>query len=165
MGVFQCFVQQICQFYGIVGVGFKWFVVFFQYYIEYMVFQWYGVWYVVCFVYDGLCLYQVLVLMRVDVVEYVVGVQCFIVIFCIGDIGGGIEVVVIFFLDDDVYWFVFFVFVFIKEDYGSVFVFNCQFFGFQIGDDFWQYWVVQVFIYYVIVGQGDVQVIVGDLVL
>lgn len=163
--MFQGFIQQIGQFYCIICVGFEWFVVFIQYYVEYVVFQWYGFWYIVCFMDDCLCLYQVLMLTGVDVIQYVIGMQCFIMIFCIGDISGGVEIVVIFFLNDYVYWFVFFVFKFIKEYNGCFFVFYCQIFGFEICYNFWQYWVVEVFVYYVIMGQCYVEMIVSDLVL
>lgn len=103
--------------------------------------------------------------MGVNVVEYVVGVQCFVMVFGVGDIGSGIQIIVIFFLNNDVYWIVFFVFKFIKENYCCVFVFNCQVFGFQIGDNVWQYWIIQIFVYYIVMCQSDVQVIIGDLVL
>lgn len=101
----------------------------------------------------------------VDVIQYAIGMQCFITIFRIGDISGGVEIVVIFFLNDYVYRFVFFVFKFIKEYDGRFFVFYCQIFGFEIRYNFWQYRVVEVFVYYVITGQRYVETIVGDLVL
>lgn len=130
-----------------------------------MVLQRHGVRHVACLAHDGPRLHQVLVLTRVDVVEHAVGVQRFIAILRTGDIGGGIEVAAILFLDDDAHRFALLVFVLIKEDHGSAFALNRQPFGFQIGDDPRQHRVVQALTHHVIAGQGDVQAIVGDLVL
>ena len=130
-----------------------------------MVLQRHGVRHVTCFTHDGPRLHQMLMLTGVDVVQHAVGVQRFIAILRTGDIGGGIEVAAILFLDDDAHRFAFLVFVFIKEHHGGAFALNRQPFGFQIGNDPRQHRVVQALTHHVIAGQGDVQAIVGDLVL
>ena len=91
--------------------------------------------------------------------------QRFIAILRTGDIGGGIEVAAILFLDDDAHRFAFLVFILIKEHHGGAFALNGQPFGFQIGDDPRQHRVVQAFAHHVIAGQRHIQAIVGDLVL
>ena len=101
----------------------------------------------------------------VDIVQHAVGMQGFVTIFRTGDIGGGVQVAAILFLDDDAHRFTFFVLELVQEHYGCAFALHCQTFGFQVGYDTRQHWVVQAFTHHVVTGQGDVQAIVGQLVL
>ena len=164
-GALQRFVQQIRQLHGTAGAGFKRLAVFPQHHTEHMVLQRHRVRHVACFTHDGPRLHQVLVLTRVDVIEHAVGVQRFIAILRAGDIGGGVKVASILFLDDDAHRFAFLVFILIKEHHGGAFALDGQPFGFQIGDDPRQHRVVQALTHYVIAGQRHIQAIVGDLVL
>ncbi len=91
--------------------------------------------------------------------------QRLVTILGAGDIGRGIEVAAILFLDDDAHRFAFFVFILVKEDHRCAFALDRQPFGLQVGHDPGQHRVVQALAHHILTGQGDVQAIVGELVL
>ena len=161
----QRFIQQIRQLHGTPGASFERLTIFAQHHAEHVMFQRHGFRHIARFTHDRPRLHQVLVLTGIDVVEHPVGVQRFITILRTGDIGRGVEVAAILFLDDDAHRFAFLVFILIKEHHGCAFALDGQTFSFQIGNNAWQHRVIQAFTHYVIAGQGDVQTIVGNLVL
>ena len=91
--------------------------------------------------------------------------QVFVTVFCAGDIGSGVEIAAILLLDNHAHRFAFLVFILIKEHHGRAFAFYRQTFGFQIGNDTRQHRVIEAFTHYVVAGQGDVEAVIGKLVL
>ena len=106
-----------------------------------------------------------LMLAGVDVIQHAIGMQCFVTVLGAGDISGSVQITTIFLLDDNAHRFAFLVFILIKEYDSRAFAFNGQTFGFQIGDDSRQHWVIQAFTHHVVTGQSHVQTIIGQLVL
>ncbi|VEA74088.1 Uncharacterised protein [Serratia rubidaea] len=117
------------------------------------------------FAHDGPGLHQVLVLAGVDVVQHAVGAQGFVAVFGAGDIGGGVQVAAVLFLDDDAHRIAVFVFVFVQEYHGGAFAFHRQPLGLKVSHDARQHGVVQAFTHYVVFGQRDVEALIGFLVL
>ena len=102
-----------------------------------------------------------LMLTRVDVIQYAIGMQGFVTILGTGDVGCGVEIAAIFLLNDNAHRFAFLVFILIKEYDGGAFAFDGQTLGFQIGHDPRQHRVVQALAHDVVTGQGNVEAIVG----
>ena len=101
----------------------------------------------------------------VDVVQHAVGMQRFVTVFCTGDIGSGVEIAAILFLDDHAHRFTFLVLVLIKEHDRCAFALNCQIFGLQVSHNARQHWVIEAFTHHIVTGEGDVQTVIGELVL
>ncbi|MNT09571.1 hypothetical protein D3C72_1443600 [compost metagenome] len=91
--------------------------------------------------------------------------QRFVTVFRTGDIRRGVEIAAILFLDDHAHRFAFLVFILIKEHNRCAFALYRQIFGFQIGHDARQHGVIKAFAHHVVAGQGDVQTVIGDLIL
>ncbi|MNH92292.1 hypothetical protein D3C73_448690 [compost metagenome] len=104
-------------------------------------------------------------LARVDVIQNTIGTQGLETVFGAGDIGSGVQVTAIFLLDDDTHRIAVFIFVLVQEHHGSAFAFYRQPFRLEIGNDARQHGVVQAFAHDVIFGQGDIQTVIGQLVL
>ncbi len=101
----------------------------------------------------------------VDVVKHAIGMQGFKAVLGAGDIGRGVEVAAILFLDDDAHRLTLFVLVLVEENHGRAFALYRQPFGFQVGHDARQHRVVEAFTHHVLAGEGHVQTIVVSLVL
>ena len=114
---------------------------------------------------DGPGLHQVLVLTGVDEVHDTVGAQGFITVFGTGDVGGGVEETAIALLDDDAHGLAILVLELVQEDNGGAFALDRQPLGFQVGHDLRQHVVVHGLAHDVLVGQGDIQAVVVELVL
>jgi len=98
-------------------------------------------------------------------VQHAIGMQRFVTVFRTGDIRRGVQIAAILFLDDHAHRFAFLVFILIKENNRCSFTLYRQFFGFQIGHDTGQHWVVEAFTHHVVTGQRDVQTVIRELVL
>ena len=162
---FQRFIQQIGKLHGAARTGFERLTVFTQHHAEHVMFQRHGIRHITRFTHDSPRLHQMLMLTGVDVIQHAVRMQGFVTVFRTGDVGGGVKIAAILFLDDHAHRFAFLVFILIKEHHRCAFAFHRQIFSFQVRHNAWQHRVIQAFTHHVVTGQGHVQTIIGKLVL
>jgi hypothetical protein len=160
-GAFQRFIQQVSQFYRAASAGFERFTVFAEHHPEHVVFQRNRIRHVARFTHNRPRLHQVLVLTGIDVVQHAIGMKGFVTVFRAGNIGGGVQIAAILFLDDHAHRFAFLVFVLIKEHHRCAFALYRQTFRFKIGHNSWQHWVIQAFTHHIVTGQSHVQTVIG----